>query len=64
MRITKLVIVSFHLNNRVFFMKTSGRKSDIFRVVNGYDDCANVSGMITPAENDPPFRFLCKILVL
>ncbi|CAK9832448.1 Choline transporter-like protein 1 [Anthophora retusa] len=34
------------------------KKGDIYRVINGYDDCANVCGRVTPHETDP--KFSCK----
>ncbi|XP_066581084.1 choline transporter-like protein 1 isoform X2 [Prorops nasuta] len=41
-----------------FLLATSVKKGDIFRVVYGYDDCANVCGRVTPGETDPVFA--CK----
>ncbi|XP_025163675.1 choline transporter-like protein 1, partial [Harpegnathos saltator] len=53
------VIVLLALAGGFAFMMTNVvKKGDIFRVINGYDDCGNVCGRVTPAESDP--RFSCK----
>ncbi|XP_031830541.2 choline transporter-like protein 1 isoform X2 [Nomia melanderi] len=41
-----------------FLVSNALKKGDIYRVVNGYDNCANVCGRVTPSETDPQFR--CK----
>ncbi|XP_051159972.1 choline transporter-like protein 1 isoform X2 [Leptopilina boulardi] len=41
-----------------YFMIAAAKKGDIHRVINGYDDCANICGRITSKETDPQFR--CK----
>lgn len=39
-------------------MSAAAKKGDIHRVINGYDDCANICGRITAKEINPEFR--CK----
>ncbi|XP_063977227.1 choline transporter-like protein 1 isoform X2 [Diachasmimorpha longicaudata] len=41
-----------------FFMITAIKRGDVHRLINGYDDCANVCGRITLAEKNPEFS--CK----
>ncbi|XP_043283777.1 choline transporter-like protein 1 isoform X2 [Venturia canescens] len=38
-----------------FFLATAIKKGDIYRVINGYDNCANVCGRKTPPVKDPLF---------
>lgn len=41
-----------------YCMSVAVKKGDIYRVINGYDDCANICGKITSKEMDPKFQ--CK----
>lgn len=41
-----------------YFMSAAAKKGDIHRVINGYDDCANICGRITSKETNPQFG--CK----
>ena len=41
-----------------YLISNTVKKGDIYRVINGYDDCANVCGRVTPKETNPEFR--CK----
>ncbi|XP_076661586.1 choline transporter-like protein 1 isoform X3 [Halictus rubicundus] len=41
-----------------FLVSNGVKKGDIYRVINGYDDCANVCGRNTPGETNPEFN--CK----
>ncbi|XP_076246590.1 choline transporter-like protein 1 isoform X2 [Calliopsis andreniformis] len=41
-----------------FLMSNAVKKGDIYRVINGYDDCANVCGRVTQPETNPEFK--CK----
>ncbi|XP_076281785.1 choline transporter-like protein 1 isoform X2 [Lasioglossum baleicum] len=41
-----------------YLVSNAVKKGDIYRVINGYDDCANVCGRNTPAETNPEFS--CK----
>ncbi|XP_015587340.1 choline transporter-like protein 1 isoform X2 [Cephus cinctus] len=41
-----------------FFLSIAVKKGDVYRLVNGYDDCANVCGRITSKETNPEFS--CK----
>ncbi|XP_033307400.1 choline transporter-like protein 1 [Bombus bifarius] len=43
-----------------FLMSIVAQKGDIYRVVNGYDDCANVCGRITERERSNNSDFACK----
>ncbi|KAG5323745.1 CTL1 protein, partial [Acromyrmex heyeri] len=43
---------------QVFMMTNVVKKGDIFRAINGYDNCGNVCGRVTSYENDPKFK--CK----
>ncbi|KYQ54280.1 Choline transporter-like protein 1 [Trachymyrmex zeteki] len=42
----------------VFMMTNVVEKGDVFRVINGYDDCGDVCGRVNSPENDPKFK--CK----
>ncbi|XP_011308154.1 choline transporter-like protein 1 [Fopius arisanus] len=53
-----LIILIVLVGGFGFFMTTAIRRGDPHRVVNGYDDCANVCGRITPSETNPEFS--CK----
>ena len=41
-----------------FLLSVVVQKGDIYRVINGYDDCANVCGRVTSSESNPEFS--CK----
>ncbi|XP_054015045.1 choline transporter-like protein 1 isoform X2 [Hylaeus anthracinus] len=41
-----------------FLASNAVKKGDIYRVINGYDNCANVCGRVTQHETDP--KFSCK----
>ncbi|XP_076684764.1 choline transporter-like protein 1 isoform X2 [Andrena cerasifolii] len=41
-----------------YLISNTVKKGDIYRVINGYDDCANVCGRVTPKETNPEFQ--CK----
>ncbi|KAK9299426.1 hypothetical protein QLX08_007543 [Tetragonisca angustula] len=41
-----------------FLLSVVVQKGDIYRVINGYDDCANVCGRVTSSESNP--EFACK----
>ncbi|XP_033207562.1 choline transporter-like protein 1 isoform X2 [Belonocnema kinseyi] len=56
--ILALILLIVLLGAFGFCMSTAAKKGDIYRVINGYDDCANTCGRITPKESDPQFR--CK----
>ena len=48
----------FLIYKQGYCMSSVVKKGDIYRIINGYDDCANVCGRITPQETEP--RFSCK----
>ncbi|XP_034186154.1 choline transporter-like protein 1 isoform X4 [Osmia lignaria lignaria] len=41
-----------------FLVRNAVEKGDVFRVINGYDNCGNVCGRVTKGETDPEFQ--CK----
>lgn len=41
-----------------FLVTNVVKKGDIYRVINGYDDCGNVCGRVTPSETN--LQFGCK----
>lgn len=41
-----------------FLVSNAEKKGDVFRVINGYDNCGNVCGRVTKGETDPEFQ--CK----
>lgn len=53
-----------YTKNRTFFYFQVGLvlycalNGDVYRIINGYDNCANICGRVTESENDP--RFPCK----
>lgn len=54
----RMYIFPVLLPTQGFLVSDAVKKGDIYRVVNGYDDCANVCGRVTPGETDP--QFSCK----
>ncbi|XP_032681859.1 choline transporter-like protein 1 isoform X2 [Odontomachus brunneus] len=55
--ILALIVLLVLVGGFAFMVTNVAKKGDIFRVINGYDDCGNVCGRVTPPETDPKF---CK----
>ncbi|XP_011067500.1 PREDICTED: choline transporter-like protein 1 isoform X3 [Acromyrmex echinatior] len=53
-----IIILLILAGGFVFMMTNVVKKGDIFRAINGYDNCGNVCGRVTSYENDPKFK--CK----
>ncbi|KAK0163239.1 hypothetical protein PV327_006944 [Microctonus hyperodae] len=53
-----LIILLIIIGGFVFFLSAAVKKGDPYRLISGYDDCANVCGRITPPESNQEFK--CK----
>ncbi|XP_011882498.1 PREDICTED: choline transporter-like protein 1 isoform X2 [Vollenhovia emeryi] len=51
-----VVVVLVLAGGFIFMMTNVAKKGDVFRVINGYDDCGNVCGRVTLYENNPKFE--------
>ncbi|XP_077273063.1 choline transporter-like protein 1 isoform X3 [Temnothorax americanus] len=53
-----IIVVLVLAGGSIFMMTNVVKKGDIYRVINGIDDCGNVCGRVTSHESDP--KFACK----